>query len=211
MFKYKLKHFSKYASAICLDKRKTVWSKIEGIFSDHGVLVDTYEVGLSGKFFQDNPNAHQTYNYCSAVQKLMSQIDFRTNKYHLYIEDDIFRHEWFNTVFDNAICQLNKKNLSFDVLYLCCDRRSKGYSVIDRNLLRVHHVDGLCGLLFNEKFKEEVMKLNPSNIGIDGMISSLGIQRRLECYSVYPNIVDQLPGFSYNSNKTEDLTYWTWL
>ena len=211
MLKYKLKNFVPYGNSICLDKRKTLWQGIENLFIDHKISINLYEVGVKGKFFQDDLNGSQAYNYCMAVQRLFDRLSFLHTRYHLYIEDDVFRQEWFSVVFDNAICQMKKKNIEFDVLYLCCDRRSGAYSTIDRNLLRVHHVDGFCGLIFNSKLKDIVMNLKPSNIGIDGQISSGGFQRKLECYSVYPNILDQKPGYNYNSHKTEDLRYWTWL
>jgi hypothetical protein len=206
MLKYTIKRLVKEVHSICLE------SRIESSIKDlDGCPVSYYSVEC---FCNDNRSdgSTQTMRYLKCVQKLFKKLAITNEKRFVYIEDDIYCHEWFSTVVDNAIYQLNKKSLHWDVLYLGCDRRSGRYETIDRNLVKVSHVDGMSGIIFNKNFIGEVLQLKPNNeSGIDGLISTKGVQKRLQCYSVFPNVVDQREGFSYNSMEHRPSTSdWTW-
>jgi hypothetical protein len=206
MFKYTIKRLVKEVYSICLESR--IDSSIKEL---DGCPVSYYSVECFCNDKYDD-GSRQTTRYARCIQKLFKELVLKNQQRFVYIEDDIYCHPWLSTVLDNSIYQLNKKSLHWDVLYLGCDRRSGRYEKIDRNLVKVSHVDGMSGIIFNKNFIKEVLQLKPHNeSGIDGLISTHGVQKRLQCYSVFPNVVDQREGFSYNSMEHRPSTSdWTW-
>ncbi len=119
----------------------------------------------------------------------------------LYIEDDLFFTPDFDDVLEKAIVQLDDLP-EWDMLYYGANHTWHKTTVFDENVLKLHgsyttHCIGIRRHMF-----EPLLALPEVEV-TDLMISQV-IHNRYNCYCLWPNVAQQLPGASFITPGYQD-------
>lgn len=202
------------AVCMCLDLRQPVWDTICGQFRHYGLYPEQFIMGkgfalpFANYDWLDDLRVPQTYNYTLAVQNMVRRVKKSGSRSLFVCEDDVHIHDDFVEIVTAAMMQIEKHAICWDILYLGANRTLADYHQLDENLLEVQNTFGFFAVGLSCRIFDAILSLKPAiDTGIDGLISK-HLQQDFRVYSVYPNVIDQIPGvWSFSTNCYSDAMF----
>ncbi len=199
---FNLKRITSMAIGMVIDERAKLFNVLAQPFEKRGLQVRRFRMGKSKHHdFIDNPDVPQTVNYFDAVKTAMRWALGNNIDSVLFLEDDAIIGHNFDEVMNKAIWQLDKNN--WQMLYLGANRLNALVHPYGPHLLEVRNALGFFGVVVTKEPMEAIIKLRSSPYnGIDGIIGT-EIHHKFRTYSIYPNVVHQMPGLLSCADKTK--------
>jgi hypothetical protein len=151
--------------------------------------------------WRGHPNA---YNHFTAMQSIVREARESGVRTLLFLEDDVDFTDRFDEIVECACVDFAEFGIQWDMLYYGANHTWAETREIGPNLLRICgsltlHCVGIRSTAF-----DAILTL-PPHAALDLLISTQ-IQPVYECYSVWPSVALQMPGFSQINNANVDYT-----
>jgi hypothetical protein len=199
---------------MCLDKRLSRCNATCKPFEDRGLRMERFVMGkgmlLHSSCYNwlDDMRWPQTVNYTQAVKAMLAIMKARAVGTLFICEDDVLIHDDFDDVLAAASVTLTERKLDWDILYLGGNRCQADFHEVNSHLLETRNVTGLFAVGLRSTVFDAILGLEPRPwMGIDGLLQEY-VQASFRVYSVFPSVVDQIPGgWSFSCNCRSDASF----
>ncbi len=203
---------------LCLDKRIDRFYSLQQQWRDIGIEVEPFITG-EGLIFPEEQYSviHNSLNISNTEKcyfnhiKMLEYCKKDNIKNAIFLEDDCYIKEDFINIFNNAIAYINKEKLRWDLLYLRANHTWAQTEEITENLLRLRGgTYCLHAFAINTEYInmfEKLLKLPylPNYGPLDYWIAkNIQTNENFHCYSLWPNLAIQSPGYSYLVGADQD-------